>query len=172
MTQHYSVKIYITLVAATSLLQVQRMFQQFERLGTMEVADLQAMWGRLSELLKVDILSKLPVPLAQKVLSYLSVEEIVRCSRVSRTWYSRSCGDESLSIWRGFLDQQNEDTLVFAEGDDAYTCRELFIHARRQRSKWCHGRGYKVWPAMGRSMFKGNHDAININHAVSFWGCN
>lgn len=138
----------------------------------MEVADLQAMWGRLSELLKVDILSKLPVPLAQKVLSYLSVEEIVRCSRVSRTWYSRSCGDESLSIWRGFLDQQNEDTLVLAEGDDAYTYRELFIHARRQRSKWCHGRGYKVWPAMGRSMFKGNHDAININHAVSFWGCN
>ena len=55
-------------------------------LDGMDVSTLQAIWAKASQLLKVDFIGKLPVPLAHKVLSHLSVEEIVRAGFVSRVW--------------------------------------------------------------------------------------
>ncbi|KAI0356897.1 WD40 repeat-like protein [Trametes cingulata] len=87
--------------------------------GSIDYANLQPLDGEEGELIDdeacfidvraitgMDILSHLPLELALELLSYLDLQSILSCLRVSRTWNQLARDN---SIWRGLFSQKEKD---------------------------------------------------------------
>ena len=99
-----------------------------------------------------DILSHLPRPLSSKILSYLSITELLRCEAVSHAWMDM-CRDDLL--WRGHCERlTRHDPVALKEPSEVGGWRILYrsLHSRWAVLKPCVFVQLAHWNATGRKI--------------------